>query len=120
MTRCDDRGAVSSVALGVSVLLLVVAGGALELGVAVGVKHTAASAADLAALAGSRAVEASADGCAAAGLVARRNGAELVECRLDAAVATVTTEVRTPRWWGRTWTSRQVARAAPATYLEEP
>ncbi|GAA1747165.1 Rv3654c family TadE-like protein [Aeromicrobium alkaliterrae] len=120
MTRRPDQGAVSSLAIGLGVLLLVVAGGAVELGAAVRVKHAAASAADLAALAGSRAVESGDDGCAAAEDVARRNGARVVSCRLDVAVATVTTEVRSPRWWGRAWTSRQTARAAPATYLEEP
>jgi len=112
-----DRGAVTAAAVGVVVVLLVVAGGVLELGSAVRAKHAAASAADLSALAASRAVEAGRDGCAAADDVARQNGAEVVRCRLDAAVATITTEVRTRRWWGRGWSSRQTARAAPVSYL---
>ena len=113
-----DRGAVSAAAVGVAVVLVIVAGGVLELGSAVRAKHAAAAAADLSALAASRAVEAGHDGCAAADDVARQNGAEVVRCRLDAAVATITTEVRTPRWWGRGWSSRQTSRAAPVSYLE--
>lgn len=113
-----EGGAVSSAAAGVAVLLVVVAGGALELGSAVRAKHAAAAAADLSALAASRAVDAGRDGCAAAEDVARQNGAEVVTCRLDAAVATITAEVRTPRWWGRGWSSRQTSRAAPVSYLE--
>lgn len=113
-----ERGAVSAAAVGVAVVLLVVAGGVLELGSAVRAKHAAAAAADLAALAASRAVEAGRDGCAAADDVARQNGASVVRCRLDAAVATITTQVRTARWWGRGWSSRQTSRAAPASYLD--
>lgn len=113
-----DRGAVSAAAVGVAVVLVIVAGGVLELGSAVRAKHAAAAAADLSALAASRAVEAGRDGCTAARDVARQNGAAVVTCRLDAAVATITTEVRTPRWWGRGWSSRQTSRAAPVSYLE--
>ena len=113
-----EGGAVSTAAVGVAILLVVVAGGAVELGGALRAKHAAASAADLAALAASRAVESGRDACEAAEDVARRNGARVVTCRLDAAVATITTEVRAPRWWGRGWTSQQTSRAAPVSYLD--
>ncbi len=119
MRRAGDRGAVSVLAVCLVVLLLAVAGGAVEMGAALRARHMAASAADLAALAASRAAESGEDACAEAEEVARLNGAKLVTCRLDAAVATVTAEVRTPRWWGHGWSSRQSARAAPVSYLQE-
>jgi secretion/DNA translocation related TadE-like protein len=116
--RRDESGAVTVVAAAVAVVLVVLAAGALELASAVRVKHAAAAAADLSALAASRAVEAGDDGCAVAREIARRNGAEVVRCRLDAAVATVTARAETPRWWGRGWASEQTSRAAPLSYLD--
>ncbi|MFT4298760.1 MAG: flp pilus-assembly TadE/G-like family protein [Aeromicrobium sp.] len=116
--RRPSDGAVSVLAVAVALVLVMATVALIEVGAAVRGKHAAAAAADLAALAASRAVEAGEDGCAAAREVARRNGAEVVTCRLDAAVATVTAEVRAPRWWSWGWRSRQSARAAPSSYVD--
>ncbi|WP_293784355.1 flp pilus-assembly TadE/G-like family protein, partial [uncultured Aeromicrobium sp.] len=75
-------------------------------------------AADLAALAGSQASTEGHDGCDAARDVAEQNRASLVDCRMDADVATVTARAESPRWWGGRWAIEQRARAAPISYLE--
>ncbi len=111
---------ISPIAIGVVVALAVLAGVGIEVAAAVRAQHTAAGAADLAALAASRAVESGQDACAVADDIARRNGATVVECRLDAAVATITTEVTVAGWIGDGWVSRRTARAAPASYLDAP
>lgn len=111
-----DTGAVSVHAMSIGVVLLLVALLLLEVGAAVAARHRAAAAADLAALAASQAADRGGDGCDTGRDVARRNGAELVECRMDAAVATVTARAVTERWWGRRWAAEERARAAPVTY----
>ncbi|MFT4187045.1 MAG: flp pilus-assembly TadE/G-like family protein [Aeromicrobium sp.] len=119
MRTRKERGSASVLALAAAGVVLVLVVAILEAAAAYRARHTAASAADLAALAASRAVESGQDGCAAAEDVARRNGADVVDCRLDAAVATVRTEVHSDRWWGGGWSVEQKARAAPTSYLEE-
>jgi hypothetical protein len=51
--------------------------------------------------------------------VARRNGAELLRCRMDYDVATVTARDTSAAWWGHRWAFEQEARAAPDFYLPE-
>ncbi|EFQ82087.1 TadE-like protein [Aeromicrobium marinum DSM 15272] len=115
MTR--DRGAVSVVAVVVAVGLTVLALVLVQAASLVGVRHTAAAAADLAALAAARAASDGEDGCAAADRIADRNGAELAACRMDHAVSTVTVRVVSDPWWGWRWSAEQRARAAPVSYL---
>jgi secretion/DNA translocation related TadE-like protein len=117
VTGRRERGSVTVHALWVAVLLVVVAVLMAQVGTVVRLKHQVASAADLAALAGSRASLAGRDGCAAARGVARRNGVELKQCRMDLDVATVTARARTPRWWGHRWAFEVDARAAPDFYV---
>lgn len=114
--RGADRGAVSVHAVSVGIVLLLVAVLLLEVGAAITARHRAAAAADLTALAASRAADQGEEGCAVGRDVARRNGAQLIECRMDAAVATVTVRAVTDRWWGRRWAAEERARAAPVTY----
>lgn len=118
MRRRLERGAVTVHAASVAVLLVIAALLATEIAGLVGVKHHVAGAADLAALAGSRASLAGHDGCAAADEVARRNGAELISCRMDFDVATVTARGTSRSWWGQRWAFEQDARAAPDFYVE--
>jgi secretion/DNA translocation related TadE-like protein len=117
VSRHDERGAVAVHAVTVSILLLVVALVMVQAAGLVRLRHRVASAADLSALAASQASVAGDDGCAAARVVARRNGAELVRCRMDFDVATVTTRAESPPWWSATWGTEQEARAAPESYL---
>lgn len=77
----------------------------------------AARAADNAALAASSASLAGLDPCSAARSVAKENQAELVACRMDADVATVTARSTSNSPWGR-WGTERRARAAPLTYLK--
>ncbi|MET1037717.1 MAG: Rv3654c family TadE-like protein [Aeromicrobium sp.] len=119
MTRRGDRGAVAVHAVAVSVVLLVVTLVIVQAAGLVRLRHRVAAAADLAALAASQASVAGADGCSAARGIARRNGAELVRCRMDHDVATVTTRARSAPWWSDTWGTDQTARAAPESYLTE-
>jgi secretion/DNA translocation related TadE-like protein len=72
------------------------------------------SAADLAALAGASALQRGDDGCAAAGMVARRNGAALRHCAVDAQELLVTVSRAGPRALGRAVEVRASARAGPA------
>lgn len=119
MRSRGERGSMTVHAASVSVLLVVAAMVLLQAGSLVRMRHQVASAADLAALAGSRASTLGEDGCRAARLVARRNGAELTACRMDLDVATVTARATSPSWWGSRWVAEQDARAAPDFYLDE-
>lgn len=114
-----ERGSVTIHAAAVAVLLVVAAVVLLQAGSLVRMRHQVAAAADLAALAGSRASTRGEDGCRAARLVARRNGAELAACRMDYDVATVTARAASPPWWGARWVTTQDARAAPDFYLDD-
>lgn len=77
----------------------------------------AGRAADAAALAASSASLAGEDPCAAAEKIARENDAEVITCRMDADVATITARVVSDSPWGR-WGAERKARAAPLSYLE--
>jgi len=113
-----ERGAATVwAAIAIAVLVLVGVIG-LQAAQLIGLRHTASAAADLAALAGSRASLSGRDGCERAEAVARENDADLVDCRMDADVATVTARAESPRWWGGRWASEQRARAAPVSYLD--
>ena len=113
----SEKGSVTVHAIWLATALLVLALVMLEAASLIGVRHRAAAAADLAALAGSRAAVNGHDGCAAARASARANGAELVTCRMDYDVATVTARVVSRRWWGHRWSADVPARAAPDFYF---
>lgn len=114
-----ERGAVSVHAASVALVAVLVTAGLTEAGALVAMRHRAAAAADLAALAGSRASVNGDDGCTAARSAARANHAELVACRMDADVATVTARTTSARWWGHRWAAEVRARAAPEFYLDD-
>ena len=112
-----EEGASTVHAVSVTVLLVVVTLVLVQAASLVQMRHRVAAAADLAALAASRASAAGDDGCRAGAVVARRNGARLVACRMDFDVATVTARASSPAWWGGRWASEQRARAAPESYV---
>ncbi|MET0930471.1 MAG: Rv3654c family TadE-like protein [Aeromicrobium sp.] len=114
-----ERGAVAVHAVAVAVMLLVVTLVMVQAAGLVRLRHRVAAAADLSALAASQASVAGDDGCEAARAIARRNGAEIVRCRMDYDVATVTARSRSEPWWSAVWDTEQRARAAPDTYLAE-
>lgn len=115
----QQQGGVASIhGLWVVAALTAVALIAVQVAGLVQLRHRAASAADLSALAASRASVEGQDGCGAAEQVARRNGARLEACRMDLAVATVTTRLESSPWWGGRWVTTQVARAAPVGYVD--
>ena len=113
-----ERGSATVHALGLTVLVCLVAFACLQVALAVSLRQRAAAAADLAALAASQASVEGRDPCAAARELARDNGARLRRCRMDADVATVTVRAAGPRWAIGRWAAEQRARAAPAWYLE--
>lgn len=117
MNRGGDRGTMTVHAATAAILLVVVTLVLLQATSLVRMRHRVAAAADLAALAASRASVDGQDGCRAARSVAGRNGAELIACRMDFDVATVTTADSSPRWWGGRWKVEQRARAAPESYV---
>jgi secretion/DNA translocation related TadE-like protein len=98
-------------------LICVLAVALVQVGIVVVAKHRAQTAADLAALAGSAAILRGGDGCATAGRVAERNGADLARCRTDLAVVTVEAE-RPAELMGRfRFRAIAEARAAPDFYV---
>ncbi|MBC7630284.1 Rv3654c family TadE-like protein [Aeromicrobium sp.] len=117
MTSIRDRGAATVMAASVTVLLVIAALLVTQVAGLVRLRHRVAAAADLAALASSRASIDGRDGCAAGRDVAHRNGAELLTCRMDYDVATVTGRATSLTWWGHRWAFEQDARAAPDFYL---
>jgi secretion/DNA translocation related TadE-like protein len=118
MTRASDRGSVTVHAVSISILLLVLTLVLVQAAGLVRLRHRVAAAADLAALAASQASVTGGDGCDAARRIARRNGAEIVRCRMDFDVATVTTRATSVPWWSTGWSAEQRARAAPESYLD--
>jgi len=109
--------------------LLVVAllGALLFCGAALGVVQAlfeanrhAQSAADLAALAGARALVDGADGCAAAGHSAARNGVALLSCDVSGSTVTVRLQAHGPRWLGQAEDVTATARAGPADAYRGP
>ncbi len=119
MIARTDRGAVTVHAAFIAVLLVVAALVITEMAGLVRLRHRVAAAADLAALSASQASVGGHDACAAARRIASRNGAEVVTCRMDYDVATVTTRAVSRSWWGHRWAFKQKARAAPDFYLAE-
>jgi len=112
-----ERGAVTVYAASIAVLLTTAALLLTQVAGLVRLRHSVASAADLSALAGSQASVSGKAGCAAAKAIARHNHAELILCRMDFDVATVTARGISRTWWGHRWTFEQKARAAPDFYL---
>lgn len=119
MTHRPERGVVAVHAATIAILLLIAALVVVQASNLVRMRHRVAAAADLAALAASRASVAGADGCAEARIIARRNDARIVRCRMDYDVATVTARARSQPWWGSSWVTEQRARAAPESYLRK-
>ena len=113
----SDRGSVTVHAVTATVVMIVTALIIVQATSLVSMRHRVAAAADLAALAASQASVEGDDGCRAARVIARRNGAELIACRMDFDVATVTARAESPSWWGGRWKTEQRARAAPASYV---
>lgn len=114
----SHRGSASVHALWVVVGLTVVALLVVQVVALVQLRHRAAAAADLSALAATSASTQGGDGCASAADVARANGADVQDCRMDLDVATVTTRLRAEPWWGGEWITVQRARAAPVDYVD--
>lgn len=79
-----DRGAATVLTCVMTVVLLVMTGLAVHMGAAVLARQRAETGADLAALAGAAQLLRGAEvACAAAGVVARANGAAMTGCRTD-------------------------------------
>jgi secretion/DNA translocation related TadE-like protein len=114
-----ERGAVTVHAMTIAILLLVVTLVLLQAAALIRLRHRVAAAADLSALAASQASVAGDDGCVAARTIARANEAEVVRCRMDYDVATVTVRAVSRPWWSSTWAAEQRARAAPESYLTD-
>lgn len=114
--RREDRGAVTGlVAALLGVLVLVTAVLAFQGGILVSQRQVQA-AADLAALAGAGALQDGRDGCAAADVIAARNGARLVSCRVggaDGREVELILERTGPSLFGRSPHLEGLARAGP-------
>lgn len=116
-TNRRDRGSATVYAIVLATMIGVMAVVAVQCVALARIQHKAASAADLAALAASRAAQQGRDGCGEAQSVAKHNAAELRDCEMSDAVATVTVQIESPPMWGRTWEVAQRARAAPGDYV---
>jgi secretion/DNA translocation related TadE-like protein len=115
----SDRGAVTIHAASIALMLVVAALVITEMAGLVRLRHRVAAAADLSALAAAQASVAGDDPCAAARDIADRNEAQVLTCRMDYDVATITARAVSRAWWGHRWAFEQKARAAPAYYLGE-
>lgn len=118
MTTRSDRGAVAVHAAVVAMMLVLAALIVTETAGLVRLRHRVAAAADLAALSATQASVGGEDACAAARRIAGRNGAEVLTCRMDYDVATITTRATSRTWWGHRWAFEQKARAAPDYYVD--
>jgi secretion/DNA translocation related TadE-like protein len=110
----DERG--SGAVLGSAVIVVVVAAtimGAV-LGAVLVQQRRIESAADLAALAGAAAVQRGDDGCTAAHVAARRNGARLAACLTRGDTVTVTAAQTTTLLFGWPVHQQAHARAGPS------
>lgn len=119
MTRRPERGAVTIHAASIALMLVVAALVITEMAGLVRLRHRVAAAADLAALSATQASVTGEDPCVSARRMARLNNAEVVTCRMDYDVATITTRGASRSWWGHRWAFEQKARAAPDFYLDE-
>lgn len=117
MRARTERGAVTVPAAAIAVLLVVAALIVTEMAGLVRLRHRVAAAADLAALSATQASVGGQDACATAERIAVRNGAEVLLCRMDYDVATITTRAVSRSWWGHRWAFEQKARAAPDFYV---
>ena len=113
----SDRGSATVYALVFATAIGVMAVIAAQCVALARIQHKAASAADLAALAASVAAQEGRDGCAEARVVAKHNAANVRDCEMSDAVATVTVQIESPPMWGHTWEVAQRARAAPGDYV---
>ncbi|MDT0214045.1 flp pilus-assembly TadE/G-like family protein [Rothia sp. ARF10] len=116
MTRRDERGSGTVlVTAGVAVLLVLGLAG-LQVGAAASAAHRARSAADLSALAAATArQDGRTDPCGRAELLAVRNAARVVDCRMgadDSVLVQVTTDLDLA-WPGLPRTATASARAGP-------
>ncbi|WP_051518058.1 Rv3654c family TadE-like protein [Intrasporangium chromatireducens] len=95
-----DRGAASVLVIGVVAALLLLTAGAMTVIAVVAASHRARLAADLAAIGGALQLQGvdGADACAAAAVVAMRNGAQLAGCVVDGQDVSVTVHVAPTRW----------------------
>ena len=114
-----ERGAITAYAASVAVMLMIATLVITQIAGLVRLRHRVAAGADLAALAATQASVAGEDGCDAADRIARRNGVELLTCRMDYDVATVTARAASVAWWGHRWAFEQDARAAPDFYVDD-
>ncbi|MDX6234513.1 MAG: hypothetical protein QOH68_3621 [Nocardioidaceae bacterium] len=119
MTTRAEQGAVTVHAAAIAMMLVVAALVITEMAGLVRLRHRVAAAADLAALSASQASVGGQDACAAARRIAKRNDAEVMTCRMDYDVATITARAASRTWWGHRWAFEQKARAAPDFYVEE-
>jgi len=115
--RRSERGAVTVHAAAIAVMLVMAALIVTEMAGLVRLRHRVAAGADLAALSATQASVGREDPCATARRIAGRNGAEVLSCRMDYDVATITARAASRTWWGHRWAFEQKARAAPDYYL---
>ncbi len=110
-----EEGFVAVATAGLVLVLVGLATLVASLGAVAVARHRAATAADLAALAAAQhAVEGAGKACGMAERVAAAQGARIVDCALDGAVATVEVSVRPPGRLGSFGTAHARARAGPA------
>jgi secretion/DNA translocation related TadE-like protein len=117
VSQRPETGAATVYAASIAVLLITAALVVTQVAGLVRLKHSVASAADLSALAASRASVNGDNACDAARTIAQRNGAQVLTCRMDFDVATITARGESRTWWGHRWAFEQKARAAPDYYL---
>ena len=119
MIARSERGSVTVHAAAIALMLVLAALVITEMAGLVRLRHRVAAAADLAALSASQASVGGEDACASARRIAGRNGAEVLTCRMDFDVATITARATSRTWWGHRWAFEQKARAAPDFYVGE-
>lgn len=112
-----ERGAVTVQAIAIGSLLGLITVVIMQAAALIRLQHEVTKAADLAALAASQASVAGAEPCAAATEFGRRNHADVIRCRMDFDVATVTARGVSRAVWGQRFKIERKARAAPADYL---
>ncbi len=114
----SERGAATLLVVAMAGVLLLV-GTALGVVVAMVAAHRQAqSASDLAALAAAVSAGRGVDGCDTAQVVARANGASLINCTLVGTDATVTVRVPGPRLLGQAADFSATAHAGPQRSVE--
>ena len=90
-----DEGSASIIVVAVGLAAVLVAAALADAGAVIVAHHRAQAAADLSALAGAaHAIEGASASCAAAGVSADENGAQMLHCGLDGWDVVVTVQVR--------------------------